>query len=95
MNIEAKTKGAIDNASSQATDVADEAIDKGRKIFARTVDQVVPAMKETLSDVEARANDFLSGATDQIKKHPIQSLLIGFGVGALLGVALRGIRRAA
>ena len=95
MSIEGQTKNVMDSATTQAKDLASDAAKEGRKVFARAADQVVPAVKQTLSDVEERASDFFASTTDQIKKHPVQSLLIGFGVGALLGVALRGVRRSA
>ncbi len=95
MSIEGQIKNAMDTGTTQAKDLANETIKEGRKVFARAADQVVPAVKHALSDVEDNASDFFASTTDQIKKHPIQSLLIGFGVGALLGVALRGVRRSA
>jgi len=95
VSIEGQAKGVLDNSTTQAKDLANDTMKEGRKVFARAADQVVPAVKQTLADVEESASDFFASTTDQIKKHPIQSLLIGFGVGALLGVALRAARRSA
>ena len=36
------------------------------------------------------AGDFNKEVTDLIKKHPVPALLIGFGVGLLMGRALKG-----
>lgn len=95
MNIEAQTKETVDSGLGHAKDMASDAVKEGRKVFARAADQVVPAVQKTLHDVESSASEFFASTTNQIKKHPIQSLLIGFGVGALLGVALRSARRTA
>lgn len=65
MSIEGQAKGVLDNSTTQAKDLANDTMKEGRKVFARAADQVVPAVKQTLADVEESASDFFASTTDR------------------------------
>ncbi len=47
------------------------------------------AMKDTVREVAERAMDEVENIPKLIKKYPVQSVLIGFGLGVVGGIFLR------
>ncbi len=66
--------------------------DEARETFSKVVENVGPAIKKAYHDTETAVEGAFDSTTGLIKKHPVQSVLIGFGVGCLCGFALRKIR---
>jgi ElaB/YqjD/DUF883 family membrane-anchored ribosome-binding protein len=60
--------------------------------FRESASDLVNRAQDVASDVAQRAQDIASQATDQlgttIRRYPIQSLLIGFGIGCAVGMLL-------
>lgn len=66
--------------------------EEARNVFSEVVENAGPAIKHAYRDTERAAENAVESATRLIKKHPIQSVLIGFGVGCLAGFALRAFK---
>jgi ElaB/YqjD/DUF883 family membrane-anchored ribosome-binding protein len=79
-----------DNFEKAVSDV----VEKGRQTLTKVVDNVGPAAKKGYQEVEKVVEDAVDTTTKQIKKYPFQSLLIGFGVGCLAGIAFKSFRDA-
>ncbi len=51
--------------------------------------------KKTYGNVEKAVEGAVESTEERIKSHPMQTLLIGVGVGVLVGLLFQGFRRAA
>ena len=63
-----------------------------RETISKVIENVGPAVKNAFHDVEKATEDTFDETTALIRKHPVQSVLIGFGVGCLCGFIVRKIR---
>jgi len=66
--------------------------EEARETFSKVAESVGPAIKRAYRDTENAVEDSFDSTTRRIKKHPLQSVLIGFGVGCLCGYAFQKIR---
>lgn len=57
--------------------------------ISETFDSVGPAVQDAYRAAEETVKHSLDTTAGTIKKYPVQSLLVGFGVGCLVGMILR------
>ena len=69
---------------------AADAFESGRKALSNVIDSVPESAKNVYHDVEGAVDGFFKSTAKQIRSNPIQSLFIGLGVGAVIGLLLRG-----
>lgn len=78
MEMAGEAKEKVQEWGSEAVDVAKHAGEKVQKWAGDALDTTTDTMK-----------CFRNDATEMVKKYPIQSVLVGFGVGLLIGRAAR------
>jgi len=87
---EAKSaSGAIATLAEEAKDKAQEWSNEALEVAKQTGEKVQQWATEAYEGTAATMKTFGSEATEMVKKFPIPALLIGFGVGVLIGRAVR------
>ena len=79
----------MEHASSSAS----EASKKGSQMFGKVVDSIVPTVTNAYHETEDALSEALETGTKTIKKYPMESILIGFGLGCLAGVAYKTLSK--
>lgn len=69
--------------------LAKESADDASRRAASTVDGLQARAEEAWSSVAEQGRDAAKEVEGTIKKHPLESLLVAFGVGVLLGNIIR------
>jgi ElaB/YqjD/DUF883 family membrane-anchored ribosome-binding protein len=87
-----RAKGVADQAIGAATAVKDQAVSASHAvadIAGQASENVQKWAGEAYDNASQTMKTFGTEATDMVKKYPIQSVLVGFGVGLLIGRAAR------
>ena len=73
---------------STAKEVA-SVLELGRETASIVIGEVGPALKGAFYDTQRIVGGAVDKTTSQIRKHPVQAVLIGFGAGCLVGLLVR------
>lgn len=83
-------QSAVASGFESVKEGAADALETGKKAINKVIESVPEQAKSVYHDVEGAVEGFLDSTAKQIRRNPIQSLLIGLGIGAALGLLLRG-----
>lgn len=79
-----------DETKGEFTAKLGDVAQRGREVK----DELMDRAKNFASDISNRASDTADAVTTKVKENPLQSMLIGFGIGCIVGVfASRIVRR--
>jgi ElaB/YqjD/DUF883 family membrane-anchored ribosome-binding protein len=76
----------------QGEKLISETIDKGRHLFSQAVENGEQAVETAYGQARDTLDSAVDSTARMVKKYPLQSLLIGFGVGCLCGLAIKAAR---
>ena len=96
MDITAATRAPLKEIKSAASELLDQAADVGERL-GRTANDALKQSKRALGRLQDSTEDILAETKQEIRKRPLESLVIavaaGAGLGLVIGLMLRSRKR--